>query len=126
MVCPVSAKGVLGKKNPTTLQENPLNAQMRLPWVADAVIEATKLVTNDRWAVVAERRRTAASPSPTRGCLAPPLADTPSSSHAPCRRPPTPLHAASSPGTAAPTPVKCAAGEPLEETALPSLLCSIL
>jgi Transposase DDE domain len=29
---PVGAKGVLGTKNPTTLQENPLTSQMRLPW----------------------------------------------------------------------------------------------
>src|SRR5437899_3283033 len=73
--------------------------------------------SNYRCAVVAERRRTAASLYPTRGCLAPPLAYTPSSSHAPCRRPPTPLHAASSPGTAAPALVKFEAAEPLEETA---------
>src|SRR6266478_7787328 len=30
---PVGAKGVLGTKNPTTLQENPLTSQMRLPWL---------------------------------------------------------------------------------------------
>ena len=29
---PVGAKGVLGAKHPTTLQENPLTSQMRLPW----------------------------------------------------------------------------------------------
>jgi len=50
-----------------------------------------------RFAVVAERRRTADSSYPTRCCLVPPLAYTPSSSHSRCRRPPTTSHAASSP-----------------------------
>ncbi len=50
-----------------------------------------------RFAVVAERRDTAASPSPSRCCLTPPRASTPSSPHARCRRLPTTSHTVSSP-----------------------------
>src|SRR4029453_3399907 len=49
-----------------------------------------------RVVVVAERQCRAASPYPTRCCLAPPRAYTLSSSHVPCRRLPTTAHAASS------------------------------
>jgi len=41
---PVGAKGVLGTKNPTTLQENPLTSQMRLPWARHPAVLRTPTV----------------------------------------------------------------------------------
>ena len=40
---PVGAKGSVGAKHPTTLQENPLNSQMRFPWELRAAMSLSRL-----------------------------------------------------------------------------------